>query len=82
MRHALLVCLASVTWVYLVEAVKKSPVSVIHYRTRGLLRLLHVLGALLIAWCLSFDGVTFWSALVVQQLVYDGIVRRPMSGIR
>lgn len=77
MRTALLVGLASATWVYVLEALKQSRhVPQLHYRSHGWLWTLNVAGALVIGLALSPFALTFWSALVVEQLVYDGIVHR------
>lgn len=77
MRTALIVILASVSVVYAIEALKRAQwLPSLHYRSSGRLWILNVVGALLIALCTSRDLITFWAALAIQQLVYDGIVHR------
>lgn len=86
MRTALIVVLAAVTVVYVIEALKQAHwAPQIHYRSSGVLWILNVIGALIIALCTSRDLITFWAALAIQQVVYDGIVHRPAGihgGIR
>lgn len=79
MRTALILALAAVSWVYVIEAVKQAPsVRWIHFRSDDRLRALSLIGALGIA--LLVDRHDFvmasWGVLVLQQLVYDGIVHR------
>lgn len=83
----LIVILAAVTWVYVIEALKQTPgVAWLHYRSRGRLWLLAVVGALLIALIVPVDApwwLVAWAALGVEQLTYDGIVhRRVPYGLR